>query len=324
MAARQYRQVFATVCVVGAGLAAPVATGSAVSLEDLFDTYAQHLTSRALAHEHGEGVARDPLHAAELYCEAARLGHSEAMFALGWMYANGRGLPRSDRHAHALFHLAAERGNGDAERTLQFIRGDRPELPTCMFTQPSAFADGPWSLEQRLARFPPQRREIARLIVSLSVEYDVSPVLALAVALTESALNPTAVSPKDAMGVMQLIPKTAARFQVADVFDPEENIRGGLAYLRWLLAHFEGNVELALAAYNAGEEAVAQYGGIPPFRETQDYVQRIQQIIEQPTHPYDSRVAPPSAMFSPVSGVDSEATRPLTSTSRGSDTTIPR
>lgn len=287
---------------------APVATGTASSLEDLFDTYAQDLASRALAREHGEGVTRDPLHAAELYCEAARLGHSEAMFALGWMYANGRGLPRSDPHAHALFLLAAERGNGDAERTLQFIRGDRPELPACMFTQPSAFADSPWSLEQRLARFPPQRREIARLIVDLSVEYDISPVLALAVALTESALNPTAVSPKDAMGVMQLIPKTAARFQVADVFDPEDNIRGGLAYLRWLLAHFEGNVELALAAYNAGEQAVEQYGGVPPFPETRDYVQRIQQIIEQPTHPFDSRVAPPSAMFSPVSGINPDAT----------------
>ena len=305
---RQYRQAFATACVVGAGLVAPVATATAASLEDLFDTYAHHVASRALAYEHGEGVARNPLHAADLYCEAARLGHPDAMFALGWMYANGRGLPRSDQHASALFSLAAERGNGDAERTLQFIRGEQSELPACMFSQPSVFAETPWILEHRLARFSPQRRGIARLIIDLAPEYGINPVLALAVAITESALNPTAVSPKDAMGVMQLIPKTAARFDVSDVFDPEDNIRGGLAYLRWLLAYFEGEVELALAAYNAGERAVERYGGVPPFPETRDYVQRIQQIIEQPTHPYDSRVVPPSATFSHVSGVSPDPT----------------
>lgn len=74
---------------------------------------------------------------------------------------------------------------------------------------------------------------------------------------------------------MQLIPETAERFGVRDVWDPEQNLRGGMAYLRWLMQHFDGDLELVLAGYNAGEGAVQRHGGIPPYAETRTYVKRI-------------------------------------------------
>jgi transglycosylase-like protein with SLT domain/uncharacterized protein DUF4124 len=103
--------------------------------------------------------------------------------------------------------------------------------------------------------------------------------LVRAVIQVESAFNPRAVSPKGAMGLMQLMPSTAAQFGVIDPFNPAENIRGGVRYLRMLLDKYSENEQLALAAYNAGPRAVDKYGSkIPPYRETQRYVQRITKI----------------------------------------------
>lgn len=105
--------------------------------------------------------------------------------------------------------------------------------------------------------------------------YNVDPALVRAMIQVESAWNHLARSPKGALGLMQLLPTTAARFGVTELFDPFENITAGVRYLRFLLDRFNNNTELAVAAYNAGENAVEANGGIPPYRETLRYVERL-------------------------------------------------
>ena len=102
-----------------------------------------------------------------------------------------------------------------------------------------------------------------------------------AVIHAESAFNPEAISRAGAQGLMQLMPATAAELQVGDPFDPAENIEGGARYLSQLLAEFKGDLDLAAAAYNAGPNAVYQYGGIPPYDETQEYVRRVRILYKR-------------------------------------------
>lgn len=113
------------------------------------------------------------------------------------------------------------------------------------------------------------------LIRAASVKHGVDEKLIEYVIAVESNFNPRAVSRKQALGLMQLLPQTAARYSVANIFDPAENIDAGTHYLKDLLAKYRGNLQLALAAYNAGPEMVERYGGIPPFPETQKYVRQI-------------------------------------------------
>jgi hypothetical protein len=116
------------------------------------------------------------------------------------------------------------------------------------------------------------------IIISACNRHGVDPALVHAIVKVESDFNPYALSRKGAMGLMQLMPQTAAEMKVGNSFNPNDNIDGGVKYVRYLIDRYEGNLSLALAAYNSGETAVKKWGTIPPYRETQNYVQRILRI----------------------------------------------
>ena len=130
---------------------------------------------------------------------------------------------------------------------------------------------------RRLAPYlvAPAEDELLPLIERHASGQGLDPLLVRAVVQVESGYNPAAVSNKGAMGLMQLMPATAADLAVERPFEPEANLRGGTAYLRGLIERFDGRIELALAAYNAGPGAVQRYGGVPPYPETLDYVRKV-------------------------------------------------
>ncbi|HTS11804.1 MAG TPA: lytic transglycosylase domain-containing protein [Candidatus Limnocylindrales bacterium] len=122
---------------------------------------------------------------------------------------------------------------------------------------------------------PADAGPFAKLIRDAAQKHGVDEGLIRSVIAVESNFKPRAISRRQALGLMQLLPQTAARYSVGNVFDPAQNIDGGTRYLKDLLAQYQGNLRLALAAYNAGPDSVERYGGVPPFRETQSYVKRI-------------------------------------------------
>ena len=270
----------------------------------------------AKAHEFGEGVPRDPVRAAELYCRAARHGDAESQFSLAWMLTNARGIERDEAQAAHLFAAAAEQGYEQARNILARMGTPRGAPPDCLRppeedrlaaapTAPPLPARGavPATLPAPPPPAPPIQapEPIVRFVNLVAPEYQLQPHLVLAIMATESNFDADAQSPKNAYGLMQLIPGTAARFGVRDIKDPVQNIRGGMAYLRWLMAYFEGDVRLVAAAYNAGERAVERYLGVPPYAETRLYVLKILAAMGwQATHPFDAAVTPSSQQLGPI------------------------
>lgn len=251
-------------------------------------------TDWAGRYEHSEGVDQDYSRALVLYCTAARKGYARAQYQLGWMYAHGRGVTRDDPTAAAWFRLAAANGVIQAEQMLRLVDDPKQRKKAhCVGavelaakkTTPLPPRPRPAAMVPVPASLSPPPREIEALVRRLAPDYGLDPALVLAVIRIESGFRADAVSPRNAQGLMQLIPATAERFKVQDILDPEQNLRGGMAYLRWLLGWFKGDLPLALAGYNAGENAVAQYAGVPPYPETQNYVESVIRVYGGRAHP---------------------------------------
>jgi hypothetical protein len=275
----------------------------------------------AKALEYGEGgMPRDPVRAAQLYCRAARYGDPEAQYSLAWMLTNSRGIERDEAQAAHLFAAAAEQGIEQAKNILARMGEPRGAPPACLrppeedplavAAKPPAAAPVPGrpgrpdagaTMAATLPPPPPPRNApdaLVRFVTLVAPEYQLAPHLVLAFIATESNFDAMAISPKNAQGLMQLIPGTAQRFGVRNAFDPVQNIRGGMAYLRWLMAYFEGDVRLVAAAYNAGEKAVERYLGVPPYAETRMYVYKIMAASGgQVQHGFDASVAQPSPVL---------------------------
>ena len=178
-----------------------------------------------------------------------------------------------------------------ASGLLLLAPGPRPEAAVYGYVDAEGtahFTDAPTKAQYRwLPAFglPPganlDRGQYAELIDAIAADNGVDPALVRAIIQTESNFEKRAVSRKGAQGLMQLMPGTAGRYAVGNTFDPAENIRGGVRHLRSLQDRFPGQLHLAIAAYNAGEGAVARYRAIPPFAETQKYVARILRLYDQ-------------------------------------------
>jgi hypothetical protein len=233
---------------------------------------ARDTVALAIRYESGLSVPRDYGRAFALYCEAARRGDARAFYGIGWMYLNGRGVPRDDALAVMWLRRAADRGIAQAANLVQLLSR----------VSPAPVQDCPRPVERlRQAGISPRASAppaIRSVIDETAQNLGVNARLLHSVVSVESGFDPNAVSPKMAAGLMQLMPATAERFGVRDRFDPRENMRGGATYLRWLISRYKGDLTLALAAYNAGEAKVDEFGGMPPYEETRAYVAAVKRL----------------------------------------------
>lgn len=231
----------------------------------------------------------NPWKAAVLYCKIARNGSLEAYYRLGMLFAFGQGVPANREIAASLFATAAQQGHSEAARMLETILYSADKLPDCVLSNtnpPRGHSYSRWSndatLDSVLSSLRKDHHWVINMVKQIASWHQVDPRLALSIVSVESAFQINARSKANAMGLMQLIPSTAARFNVRNAFDASQNVKGGVRYLRWLLDRYHGDIELVAAAYNAGEGAVDKYKGIPPYPETQNYVSKV-------IHRYQSR-----------------------------------
>ena len=244
--------------------------------------------------------------AAVLYCQASRWGSAEGQYRLGMLYAFGQGVPENRAYAASLFSLAASLGHAQAGQMLDSIGVTSVELPACVnqdqlpekAAPQNFYQDLPHdlhpgnalSIDQYLLSLPKHKRWLIPLATTMSAWYGLDPKLVLSVIAVESNFSTSAQSPKAAMGLMQLIPDTAERFNVRNAYDASQNMRGGMRYLRWLLSYYRGNITYAAAAYNAGEGRVDRYKGVPPFPETRAYVKRVLGLYGSSRHTFDENL----------------------------------
>ena len=244
-----------------------------------------------------QGTSKSLWRAAKNYCEASRAGSTEAQYRLGVLYAFGKGVPQNRAYAATLFSIASHQGHREAFNMLDAVNLDAHSPPPCTTASiDPEFSDSLEStgsngssqrLQDYLAKLPKEKKWVIELVSNTSEWHHLDPQLVLAIIAIESNFNLQAISNANAQGLMQLIPQTANRFNVKNAFNASQNIKGGVRYLRWLIDYYAGDLDLAIAAYNAGERAVDRYHGIPPFKETKDYVRKFRQFYQPKNHPYN-------------------------------------
>ncbi|WP_214660530.1 lytic transglycosylase domain-containing protein [sulfur-oxidizing endosymbiont of Gigantopelta aegis] len=237
----------------------------------------------ATAYEHGEGITKDTSKAIFWYCKAALKGSTDAQRNLAWMFLNARGVEQDEALAVRWFNRAAKSGDAYAKKILAQLDQSLQTNKTICIKLPTAY----WETKKCTRHC----QKTVQLVKEIAPAYNIDTRLVLALIQQESNFKSTALSHKGAMGLMQLMPQTAKRFHVKKVWDPKQNIQGGIRYLSWLLKQYKGDVRLSLAAYNAGEKAVERYKGVPPYKETQNYVRRIIKIYGQNYHPFEKNIS---------------------------------
>lgn len=262
------------------------------------------VTMLSLATENENQASPDSYwRAAAIYCKAARLGDLEAQYRLGMLYAFGKGVPQSNVYAATLFAFASRQGHRESMNMLETINFQSDSPPPCVLSdvdpeklpQARSFAyDGDNAkdkIDDYLNDLPNEKKWILDLVRQTAEWNGVDPKLVFSIIAIESGFELRAKSSAKAMGLMQLIPATADRFNVKNAFDAVQNIKGGIRYLSWLINYYRGNVDLAVAAYNAGEGAVDRYKGIPPFAETRLYLKKLRMLYKRDYHPYKDNLS---------------------------------
>jgi TPR repeat protein len=229
----------------------------------VLETLAQSGSTRAqfeLARrfETGIGTAANTTKAFDFYCKAVAKGHPMAAYRLGALYLAGKGVARDNAMAAAWFRRSFELGNPEARDMMpKFASVKQVPAPGCY----AAGARGPAHMQA-----PAQ---IEKMVRGMAPEFGLDPNFVLAIMQIESGYRT----------------------------DAKDNMRGGMRYLRWLLAYFQGDVSLVAAAYNAGEGAVERYRGVPPYKETETYVKRLNAVYPRKRHPFEPRIARASDVF---------------------------